>query len=79
MTDQDRLAKNERIKATAISTRKRRSGMDCKVYSVKVSKSRLTGVQKEALTRLFLEAKWTRNALLSSGVFTREDLKNFSN
>ena len=43
MTDQDRLAKNERIKATAISTRKRRSGMDCKVYSVKVSKSRLTG------------------------------------
>ena len=78
MTDQDRLAKNERIKATAISTRKRRSGMDCKVYSVKVSKSRLTGVQKEALTRLFLEAKWTRNALLSSGVFTREDLKNFS-
>lgn len=77
MSDEDRLAKNERIKATTVSTRKRRAGMDCKVYSVKVSKTRLNGSQKEALTRLFLEAKWTRNALLSSGVFTRENLKNY--
>ena len=77
MTDNQRLAKNQRIKDTINSTRKRRSGMDCKVYSVKISKSRISGVQKEALTRLFLEAKWTRNALLDSGDFTRESLKNF--
>ena len=35
MTDQDRLAKNERIKATAISTRKRRSGMIARVILLK--------------------------------------------
>lgn len=77
MTDDQRLAKNQRIKATMNATRKRRSGMDCKVYSVKVSRSRLNGTQKESLTRLFLEVKWVRNALIGSGDFTRESLKKF--
>lgn len=77
MTDVQRLAKNQRIKDTLTATRKRRSGMDCKVYSVKVSRSRLNGIQKESLARLFLEAKWVRNALIGSEDFTRESLKNF--
>lgn len=77
MTDDQRLAKNQRIKDTMNATRKRRSGMDRKVYSVKVSRSRLNGTQKESLTRLFLEAKWVRNALIGSGGFTRESLKKF--
>lgn len=77
MTDDQRLAKNQRIKDTMNATRKRRSGMDCKVYSIKVSRSRLNGTQKESLTRLFLEAKWVRNALIGSGDFTRESLKKF--
>ena len=77
MTDDQRLAKNQRIKDTINATRKRRSDMDCKVYSVKVSKSRMNGAQKESLTSLFLEAKWVRNALISSKDFTRDSLKNF--
>lgn len=77
MTDDQRLAKNQRIKDTIKSTRKRRSGMDCKVYSVKISKSRMNGAQKESLIRLFLEAKWVRNALIGSEDFTKDSLKNF--
>ena len=75
--DNQRLAKNQRIKDTIKATRKRRSGMDCKVYPVKISRSRINGVQRESLVRLFLEAKWVRNALIDSGDFTRESLKNF--
>lgn len=77
MTDDQRLAKNQRIKDTIKATRKRRSGMDCKVYSVKISKSRMNGAQKESLIRLFLEAKWVRNALIGSEDFTKVSLKNF--
>ena len=77
MSDDQRLAKNQRIKDTIKATRKRRSGMDCKVYSVKISKSRMNGAQKESLIRLFLEAKWVRNALIGSGDFTKVSLKNF--
>ena len=77
MTDDQRLAKNQRIKDTIKATRKRRSGMDCKVYSVKISKFRMNGAQKESLIRLFLEAKWVRNALIGSEDFTKDSLKNF--
>ena len=79
MPDEARLAKNKRIKKTLKATRKRRSTMDCKVFQLKVSKTRLNSQQKEALERLFLEAKWVRNALIASGDFTRDNLKNFRN
>lgn len=79
MTEEQRLAKNQRIRDTINATKNRRSSMVCKVYSVKVSKSRINGAQKESLTRLLLEAKWVRNALIDSGEFTRESLKNFRN
>lgn len=75
--DEARLAKNKRIKKTLKATRKRRSTMDCKVFQLKVSKTRLNGQQNEAVNRLFLEAKWVRNALIASGVFTLDSLKNF--
>ena len=77
MPDEARLAKNKRIKNTLKATRKRRSTMDCKVFQLKVSKTRLNGQQNEALERLFLEAKWVRNALIASEDFTRDNLKNF--
>lgn len=77
MSYEDRLSKNKRIKKTLEATRKRRSTMDCKVFQLKVSKTRLNGQQNEALDRLFLEAKWVRNALIASGDFTRDNLKNF--
>lgn len=77
MSDEKRLAKNKRIKKTLKATRKRRSTMDCKVFQLKVSKTRLNGQQNEALDRLFLEAKWVRNALIASEDFTRDNLKNF--
>lgn len=77
MSDEERLAKNKRIKKTLKATRKRRSTMDCKVFQLKVSKTRLNGQQNESLDRLFLEAKWVRNALIASEDFTRDNLKNF--
>lgn len=70
MSDEERLAKNKRIKKTLKATRKRRSTMDCKVFQLKVSKTRLNGQQNEALDRLFLEAKWVRNALIASEALT---------
>ena len=79
MSNEARLAKNKRIKKTLKATRKRRSTMDCKVFQLKVSKTRLNGQQNEALERLFLEAKWVRNALIASEDFTRDNLKNFHN
>ena len=78
MSDEKRLAKNKRIKKTLKATRKRRSTMDCKVFQLKVSKTRLNGQQNEALNRLFLEAKWVRNALIASEDFTRDNLKKTS-
>ena len=75
--DEARLSKNKRIKKTLKATRKRRSAMDCKVFQLKVSKTRLNGQQNEALDRLFLEAKWVRNALIASEEFTLDNLKNF--
>lgn len=77
MSDEDRLEKNKRIKKTLKATRERRSTMDCKVFQMKVSKTRINGQQGEALNRIFLEAKWVRNALIASGEFTRDNLKNF--
>lgn len=76
LSDDARRAKNEKIRQSALATRTRRSAMDCKVYTVKIAKNRLSNAQKESLERLFLEAKWVRNALISSGDFTRDNLKN---
>jgi len=42
-------------------TKKRHKTMKCQVFELKVDKSSLNKVQREFLTRLFLEAKWFYN------------------
>ena len=64
-----RLAKNQRIKETGAATRARHAQMDVVVRELKIVENKLSTVQKEALNRLFLEAKWLRNAALAAGRF----------
>lgn len=69
MDEKQRLAKNKQIKEAGKATRKRRNAMDCRVYHLKISKRKLTNTQKNALDRLFLEAKWLRNHALANEQF----------
>ena len=64
-----RLAKNQKIKETMAATRARHAQMDIVVRELKIVENKLNAVQKEALNRLFLEAKWLRNAALAAGRF----------
>lgn len=74
MTDEVRLAKNARIKATGKATRARRKTMICKVRDIKITTNHLSATQKEQLQRLFLEAKWLRNSIIGSSRFDRDYL-----
>lgn len=65
MTDEERLAKNERIKLAGQATRLKRKSQTCKVYTVKIDESRLSTRQAEQLKMLFVEAKWIYNDILS--------------
>ena len=64
-----RLAKNQKIKETMAATRARHAQMDIVVRELKIVENKLNAAQKEALNRLFLEAKWLRNAALAAGRF----------
>ena len=46
-------------------TRKRRKSQTCKVYQIKFDYSHLSKEKKEYLSRIFLEAKWLYNHILS--------------
>jgi putative transposase len=61
------MNKSEKYKSTRKATRLRRKDQSCKVYTCKFDFSHLTQRKKEYLNRLFLEAKWLRNHLLSQG------------
>ena len=63
------LAKNQKIKETGAATRARHAQMDIVVRELKITENKLNNVQKEALNRLFLEAKWLRNSALAAGRF----------
>lgn len=55
----------EQAMAAGRETLKRRESQRCKVFSLKVDESHLNKAQKEYLVRIFLEAKWYTNKLLS--------------
>ena len=65
--------KNRKIKENGKVTRERRSQMDCRVISVKVQENRLSKAKLEKLIRLFLEAKWLYNAVISTENLSLED------
>lgn len=65
-----RLAKNARIASSQRLTRERRKTQQCRVIDCKILSNKLSASQKEALTRVFIEAKWLYNhALASDDVF----------
>ena len=52
--------KNLKIKETCKATRMRRKDMDCRVFEVKVVRSKMSRSQKNDVNTLFREAKWFR-------------------
>lgn len=59
-------AKKQKIKETYNKTKERRHSQICKVYKLKVDKSRLSKKTLFDLQRMFVEAKWLRNAIIGS-------------
>ena len=64
MTEEERLAKNNRIREQGKQTREKRKGQVCRVYRVKIDISHLNEAQRVHLKMLFVEAKWLYNDAL---------------
>jgi len=69
LSDEARAAKNAQIKATTKATKDRRSSMTARVFHLKIESNKLNNSQKGSLERMFLEAKWLRNAALADQDF----------
>jgi putative transposase len=69
------MNKNETIRATLKATRAKRKTQTCRVYEVKIDTSHLNNTTQEHLNRLFLEAKWFYNYILSQHkIFGMDDI-----
>ena len=76
MTEEERLAKNNRIREQGKHTREKRKSQICRVYRVKIDISHLNEAQKIHLKMLFVEAKWLYNDALT---FTQEhDINDYN-
>lgn len=69
------MNKNEKIKQSLKATKERRKNQTCKTFALKLITNKIKPVQKESLTRIFLEAKWLKNDILSSQTIDDYDLK----
>lgn len=78
-TEQTRLEKNARIRSVGKATRDRRANMVCQVRDLKIVSNHLSKTQQEQLTRIFLEAKWLRNAVIGNSRFDKTYLKELDN
>ncbi|MHA2232956.1 MAG: RNA-guided endonuclease InsQ/TnpB family protein, partial [Candidatus Hodarchaeales archaeon] len=58
-------SKNRAIKATLAATKARRKSQVCRVYELKLTKAKLSTKAQTHLTRLFIEAKWFYNWIVS--------------
>jgi len=68
------MSKNETIKATLKATKAKRKTQMCRVYETKIDLSHLNNTTQEHLNRLFLEAKWLYNHVLSQhNIFEMDD------
>ena len=65
MTEEERQAKNNRIREQGQLTREKRKGQICRVYRVKIDISHLNEAQKTHLKMLFVETKWLYNDALT--------------
>jgi Transposase and inactivated derivatives len=67
-------SKSEAIKATLKATKEKRKTQTCRVYEIKIDLSHLNHASQEHLNRLFLEAKWLYNHVLSQhNIFEIDD------
>ena len=69
------LEKNKKISATLAKTRAKRAQQECKVFDLKIVMNKLKPSQKEAIDRLFLEAKWYKNTIIACGNINGYDTK----
>jgi len=60
---------------TKLKTKEKRKTQDCKVYELKIDKSKLSKHSLEHLKLLFLEGKWLYNSILSSPDIKTYDTK----
>ena len=56
----------DKVFAKRIATSEKRKSQTCHVYTLKIQENKLNTAQKEYLNRIFLEAKWFYNFILSS-------------
>lgn len=63
--------------AAGRETLERRQNQQCKVFSLKIDESHLNLMQKDYLKRIFLEAKWYTNKLLSFPSLWEGDILDF--
>lgn len=65
--EQARLDKNQRIRNSIKATKARRKNQKCSTFDLKIVTNKLNAKQREALRRVFLEAKWLWNECIASG------------
>ncbi len=57
--------KKLKIKNSLAKTREKRKSQVCKVYTLKIDKSHLNSIQKKWLKKIFIEARWFYNYIIS--------------
>ena len=60
--------KNKKISESIKTTKKKRKHQKCTCYELKINHRRLNAKQREALSMMFVEAKWLYNDVLNSGL-----------
>lgn len=63
------LEKNLQIKQSLAETKAKRKNQICKAFELKISKRKLSKLQKEILEMFFIEAKWIYNDVLRNDPF----------
>lgn len=66
-SEEARLDKNRRIRESIKATKARRKTQTCSTFDLKIVGNKLSRTQREALVRVFLEAKWLWNECIASG------------
>lgn len=67
ISEEARLNKNRRIKESIKATKAKRKNQTCSTFDLKIVDNKLSCTQREALKRVFLEAKWLWNECIASG------------
>lgn len=66
LSDDVRKSKNEKISASFKETKERRKKQTPRVVDLKIITNKISTTQREALERLFVEAKWVYNDIVGS-------------